>query len=369
MPLSSIDALSYLVSPQPANLEHFNTDWQALYKVAKRHSLTPLLHARLEPILERVPATTRDALREDRTQSAAHALFLEFELTQIVETFRAHDIQLIVFKGIPLARQLFDDAALRPMVDIDVLVHANDVTRSTDLLSQMGWNMPDTPQPFQIKACELTKEVFGALIYLELHWSNQRKGEYDLPEERLWQETSETSEGRLFTPEMALFTLVLHAARHSFRPYRQLVDIAHAVTLWNDSLNWNRVVELANEAQALPMLATVLALVHRELNTPMPKHDELAQKLNSRRIQLTISLLTSQRLLYSQSINNLDRYWVPLASGAWQPVTFFLSDMLRTPKQIAYIYNLPEDSPLLPFYIISRPFLLAGKYIQRVLSR
>ena len=81
MPLSSIDALSYLVSPQLANLEHFSTDWQALYKIAKRHSLTPLLHARLEPILERLPATTRDALREDHTQSAAHALFLEFELT------------------------------------------------------------------------------------------------------------------------------------------------------------------------------------------------------------------------------------------------------------------------------------------------
>ena len=255
------------------------------------------------------------------------------------------------------------------MVDIDVLVHTDDVTASTDLLSQMGWKMPDTPQPFQIKACELTKEVFGALIYLELHWTNQRKGEYDLPEERLWEETTESDEGTLFTPEMALFTLVLHAARHSFRPYRQLVDIAHAVSRWNDTLNWERVVALANEAHALPMLATVLALVQRELNTPMPKHDELAQKVNSRRIQLTISLLTSQRLLYSNSTNTLDRYWVPLASGAWQPATFFLSDTLRTPKQIAYIYNLPEDSPLLPLYVMARPFLLAGTYIQRVLSR
>ena len=369
MSLSSTDALSYLVSPQPCNLQHFSTDWQALYKVAKRHSLTPLLHERLTPILERVPATTRDALREDRTQSAAHALFLEFELTQIVETFRAHEVPLIVFKGIPLARQLFDDAALRPMVDIDVLVHTDDVTMSTDLLTQMGWKMPEGPQPFQIKACELTKEVFGALIYLELHWTNQRKGEYDLPEERLWQETTDTNDGTLFTSEMALFTLVLHAARHSFRPYRQLVDIAHAVTRWNDSLNWDRVVDLATEAQALPMLATVLALVHRELNTPLPKHDKLAQRINSRRIQLTIGLLTSQRLLYSSNTDNLDRYWVPLASGAWQPATFFLSDMLRTPKQIAHIYNLPEDSPLLPLYVVLRPFLLAGKYIQRVLLR
>lgn len=368
MSLSSIDALSYLVSPQPCHLEHFTTDWQALYKVAKRHSLTPLLHERLTPILERVPGTIRETLREDRTQSAAHALFLEFELTQIVETFRTHEIPLIVFKGIPLARQLFNDAALRPMVDIDVLVHTDDVTESIELLTQMGWKMPEGPQPFQIKACELTKEVFGALIYLELHWTNQRKGEYDLPEERLWEETADTDEGMLFTSEMALFTLILHAARHSFRPYRQLVDIAHAVTLWNDTLDWARVVALANEAKALPMLATVLALVQRELNTPTPKHDELAQKINSRRIQLTISLLTSQRLLHHHNTDSLDRYWVPLMSGSWQPATFFLSDMLRTPKQIAHIYNLPEDSPLLPLYVVSRPFLLAGKYIQRVLS-
>ena len=369
MYLSPIDALRHLVSPQSTELEHLTTDWAVLYEVAKRHSLTPLLHARLEPILERVPTTTREALREDRTQNAAHAMFLEFELTQIVDSFRAEDIPLIVFKGIPLARQLFDDPGLRPMVDIDVLVHTKDVTASLDLVSQIGWQAPNTPQPFQIKACELKKEVFGALIYLELHWTNQRKGEYDLPEARLWQETTETSEGTVFTPEMALFTLVLHAARHSFRPYRQLVDIAHAVAQWNDTLNWHRVVDLANEARALPMLATVLALVQRELNTPTPKHDLLAQKMNSRRIQFTIRYLTTERLFYGKTTDNLDRYWIPLVSGAWQPATFFFSDMLRTPKQIAHIYNLPENSPLLPFYVILRPFLLAGKYLQRALSR
>ncbi len=369
MYLSPIDALLQLVSPTPSELDSLTTDWEALYDVAARHSLAPLLHARLEPILDRLPPPVRESLHRARTESAAQIMFFEFELMQIVQTFRTKKVPLIVFKGIPLARQLLHDPALRPMIDIDVLVRGVDLVASTHILNEMGWEMPDTANPFQTKAYDLNKEVAGAPIRLELHWSNQRKGEYDLPEERLWQETIETDEGTLFTPEMALFTLVLHAARHSFRPYRQLVDIAHAVALWNDTLDWERVVALATEANALPMLATILALVRRDLNTPMPKHESLARYLDRRRIQLTIRFLSPQRLLYGQKIGILDRYWVPVASGAWQPAKFFLADMLRTPKQIAHIYDLPPDSPLLPLYVIFRPFLLARKYLQRVLSR
>ncbi len=367
---SAVAVLLALVAPDAPHLDRApEADWPAVLALAEEHWLAPLLHARLEGVLAALPEPVRAALQRARTDSAAHTMLNEWEQAAVLRAFQAEQIPLLLFKGIPLARQLFDDPALRRTCDIDVIVRAADLPTSRRLLEANGWTPREAWQSFTDKNLDYVKDINGTATVLEVHWSTQRPGEYDLPEARLWAEAVETEEGWLFTREMTLLALVLHTVRHAFRPYRQLVDIAHALARWNEELDWPRLLSLAAEANAVPILATVLALVHRDLGAPLPHHPALRQRLLSRRIQMTIRLLPASQILLRPSPGQIERYGIPLASGAWRPALFFITDLLRTPRQIAEIYNLSERSPLIPLYYLLRPFLLLQKHLWQRLVR
>jgi hypothetical protein len=366
MPLSPIQALLQLVSPQttPVSMA-YDVEWEKLASLAELHSLGSLVHSRLEPVMDALPLNVQETLHRSRIERSAQTMLQEIELQRLVTCFRVDGIPFLPFKGIPLARQLYGDPSVRPTCDIDVMVREAALPEAARLIADLGWS---AKHHWEIHD-DFIKEVAGHRLLLELHWSSQRRGEYYIEEERYWQEAHEGDEGWCLSPEMTLLVLVLHAARHVFLPYRQLVDVAHAVARWNDTLDWERVVQIAREAQAIPVLATVLAMVHRDLGAPQPLHPQLVQEMNRGRVRTASRYFSARRLLSRRRFPGADRYLLPLASGAWHPIRNVLGDIIRTPEQIAYIYKLPRGSRLIPLYHLLRPFLLTRKYLKNLLAR
>ena len=337
-----LSTLLKVVSPYPNAVTLPPTfDGEGFYNIANRHYLCALVNARLG--------------------SAANMMFYEVGLQEILELFRTAEIPLVAYKGIPLARTLYGDAALRPSGDIDVMVRPADLERTRYLLEQHGWH-------FQ-RAWEIhhnfAKEIWGKEVTLEVHWVSQREGEYHLPPERFWEEIRATANGWEFSPEMNLLIITLHCARHSFTPYRQVVDIAHAVAQWGGTLNWQRLMDLAMEANALHIVAIVMAVVHRDLGVPLPDHPLLRRLMQSRRVRLALRYLSPRRLLDKPMFSALDRYIVPAITGAWGPARLVFHDLLPPPELIQYRYGIPANSPWVPFYIIGRPFELLIKNIRK----
>lgn len=361
-----IQTLLYLVSPaRPPTSSALTEDWNAVLALAETHGLAPLLCTRLGSGLHALPRAVGQALHHAYMTNAAQAMLFEHELSQVVRLFVREEVPLIAYKGVPLAKMLYGDAATRPTVDVDVMVREADLERSRALLEQAGWAANGQWQIHD----NFVKEVGGAVVLLELHWTSQRAGEYDIPAERFWEEAREGPEGWAFSHEMLLLILALHTVRHQFEPYRQLVDVAHAVALWNETLDWGRVAALAAEAHALPMVATVLALVHRDLSAPLPTHDGLVQAMRSPKVRLTTRYLSPEHLLGKRWFPVLDRYLAPVLSGAWQPAQHFVRDLVRPPEQLAYIYGLEPNSRWVPLLYVLRPFFLVGKYLRRIVSK
>lgn len=363
-----IDSLLALVRPAPLPLDSATLsgdDWAGLLALATGHHLGALLHERLAPQLDTLPDDVASTLRAAHTASAASTLYFDFALQGLLDGFRQAEIPLVAYKGIPLARALYGDPSLRPAGDLDVMVRAADLERSRALLEREGWALQRSWEIHDI----FIKEIGGTRVPLELHWVSQREGEYHIPEERLWEEARRFDEGWTFSNEMMLLIIILHSARHFFTPYRQLVDIAHAVALWNERLDWEKVRRLAAEAEALPILAVVLGLVHRDLGAPLPAHEPLARQLRAPRARLTQRYLSPWHLLVQPRFAALDRYLVPLLSGAWQPVRLLLHDLLPPPELVAYRYGIDPDSRLIPLYTLLRPLHLLGKHLRQRLPR
>src|SRR6185436_17469392 len=105
-------------------------DWDYFYKLARRHSLVPLVSARLEQVKDAVPPDVLQRFRKDHQENAARNLIFADELTSLIKALAEVEIETIVFKGPALAVMAYGDLALRRFVDLDLMVRRAAVARA-----------------------------------------------------------------------------------------------------------------------------------------------------------------------------------------------------------------------------------------------
>ena len=126
-----------------ASLEQLSiSDWEVLLEQAAIQRVSPLLYQRLK---ERdldvvVPAAIMQKLHELYLHNSARNLRLYHELGEIVRTLQAANIPVIVLKGAYLAKAVYGNIALRPMVDIDLMVPQSDVPLVVEKLLALGYS-------------------------------------------------------------------------------------------------------------------------------------------------------------------------------------------------------------------------------------
>lgn len=190
-----------------------------------------------------------DGMRQDYRASAMHGLAREASLHALTTAFAAAGVPLILLKGIYLARFVYRDPALRPMDDVDVLVHEEDAEHAEAILTGVGY------RPAIKKLRPTHKLSSPALPYyrskphpehVDLHWALQSMDYYRFPSAVMWKEAVETILGgyRVFflSPEANFIHLGLHSLNHAhlLRNWLDLALIAKRYTL-----DWERCVDLS----------------------------------------------------------------------------------------------------------------------------
>ncbi|NJO96418.1 MAG: nucleotidyltransferase family protein [Pleurocapsa sp. CRU_1_2] len=125
------------------NLVEQEIDWNYLVSIAKRHGLIPLLFYNLNKLCrEAVPQPIFSDLEQYFKIHTRRSLMLTNELLQILDIFKANNIQAIPFKGSTLAISAYKSLALRQFCDLDILIAQQDVTRCLELLTSIGYSLP-----------------------------------------------------------------------------------------------------------------------------------------------------------------------------------------------------------------------------------
>ena len=169
-----------LAAPRdPAHLEAVRAllsqdgfDWVAWLANAER--LAPLLYRRLHGLYLLPPgavAQLQMAFFHSRTWS--EIAFRELE--RILLCLSAARVPAILLKGAALATAVYTDPVLRPMVDLDLLLHPGDVFRGLEALQGLGYQLPASemrPQATLAYSNEIALSRPGALpVPVEIHWS------------------------------------------------------------------------------------------------------------------------------------------------------------------------------------------------------
>lgn len=99
-----------------------DTDWASLVTLAQAHGIGPLLLRALQGYGAAIPADWLARLQSERTEIAVQHMLAARMQRRLASAMGDADIRCVWLKGIVLAHTVYPEPALRPMVDVDVLV-------------------------------------------------------------------------------------------------------------------------------------------------------------------------------------------------------------------------------------------------------
>lgn len=120
--------------------------WQEVELRAARwtmlvHGIAPLLYTRLHdtPAWSSIPQPLQSYLVDQYGLNRERNALLMQELRAILQSANDCDLQVMPLKGCALVYHYYDDPALRPMADLDLLVKRADLQRVDRLLAGLGY--------------------------------------------------------------------------------------------------------------------------------------------------------------------------------------------------------------------------------------
>ena len=163
----------------------------------------------------------------------------EGQLAELLALFAERGLPVMPIKGPLVAQSCYPDATLRPCLDLDLMVHPDDVRHIVGVLIEAGFTHQAGLGPEEIVAL---RRYAGELILfrpnslpVEPHWSPApRTMAFDIDIEAIWQRAI-PGEFRgapcyLPAPEDHLFLLALHGAKEQWHQLKWLLDIAAFLT-------------------------------------------------------------------------------------------------------------------------------------------
>ena len=310
-----------------------------------------------------MPSSTLDDLADAYSQVSLINKRLLDEWEAVGQTFHQKDIECILLKGADLLSRLYGMRGTRPLSDVDLLVHAQDLPAIHRLLMETGFSQQIDGNPAYLSTqSTLTLDLISELWYLD---------EQGLAE--LWARAQSRPLGQLTVKQLASDDLLLYLVAYTvvhrgyfapsfFTDLRLLIE--------KEVLHWPTVAEeAARHHLKIPLYHGLRQLTLADARTEIPSAilQQLAPStLSERSLEFLL-----RRLVTTQPLPELGHFllWVTQAPGhrvAWLRRTLFPSSHF-----LAYRYG--NDSAIRPWHTrITRWWQLikaGGLLISRILIR
>jgi hypothetical protein len=260
--------------PAPDDLD----TWRRLVAVAHQERVSPLLYAALKDC-GACPPPALAQLQGVYYQTARHNTRLLHALDQIIAALRAAGIGVILLKGASAAERLYHNPALRPMLDMDLLVRPADIPAALETLQSLGYRYAEDV-PFMGSDRDFRPEFHlsspNLQTSVDLHWSLFQPWFYKrvIDPALLWsraQPVRARAVGALeLAPEENIVFLAAHRFKHAEQHLLWLYDIALIAAGNAGPVDWGRVLAYAHDWHLVQPTRSTLAEAARVFAAPVP---------------------------------------------------------------------------------------------------
>ena len=254
-------------------------NWEYLFATAQAHGVLPLLHKHLTG--ESVPSHFLSRLKRESVANSQNVLHLIAKQLRLVKLFKENGVRVALFKGPLLAQMAYGEMSLRQAGDIDALISRRDFVRARALLESLGYEMSPRLTPAQLAShlsnhCELQFMRDEWFTVVDLHWDlAPRSFVFNLHAEEVMSRLQPVSLAgttvETFGAEDLVLYLAMHGAKHLWRRLEWIASLAESIRAMT-TLNWEVLVQRAEQAHATRMLALGLRLAEKLCDLNLPTH-------------------------------------------------------------------------------------------------
>jgi hypothetical protein len=347
--------------------------WRVLFELAERHGVQPLLHQSLSRMEQLVPAADMRVLAQLYQANLHRSMLLAREFIHLMDHLAEKHIEVLPYKGLALAEQMYGDIALRQTGDIDLLIHAKDLPAVRDTLRELGYEPHTSLSPTEEQAIlnsgyECVFDGRGARNMLEVQWGIlPRFYSVGFKQDELFRRAvSITVAGhgmRAPSPEDLFLILSVHAAKHVWGRLIWLCDLARIMA--SPQLNWGWIAEQAEDLGIARTLRVTLLLVNRLLHVEIPVRAEASAPFDSNAATLAGEIEGQMIAATEYNVESVAYFRLMLRlRERWRDQMRFISRLALTPGPGEWnSVRLPRT--LFPLYRLVRLWRLAGKLATR----
>ncbi len=252
------------------------SSWTTLHEdCARNHGLAPWLYRMLRQHPEcGLSARIMTAFEQSHRISAVHALSRQASLMKLLKAFCSRGIQVLLLKGAYLGAVVYKDPALRPMVDIDILVREKDFCEAGRELRSLGYvSNAELDWESEILSLPVTfTDPTSPINYVDLHRIVRAMDYYKFSSDTLWDNAIRTEiygrEVFYLCPELNLIHMAAHTLNHRDL-LRDWLDLT--ALLRNVVLDWDKLLELVRNLGAMRPLYWTFVELGRNWQTPAPE--------------------------------------------------------------------------------------------------
>jgi len=254
-----IDVLKRGKDVDPARLSTLTPEqWEKFLAIAATQRVTPLLFNRLKKkgLDKAVPSEIYVTLKDVFLQNIMRIMKMSAQSLLVIKALNSANIPTIPLKGIVMANSIYESIGLREMSDFDLLVPPEKLTKSLEILIDMGYKPVES---FCLDSLIQTGKHLPCCIKkghvnIEIHWNITYPNMcYSIDPYELWEKAIPVQildyETLMLSPEDFLLHICLHTSyQHQFDfGLRPFCDIAEVVDHFGSTLNWQTVMKRATQ--------------------------------------------------------------------------------------------------------------------------
>jgi hypothetical protein len=257
-------------------------DWVYLFQVALHHGTLPLLFWNLNKLgSDDIPKVALTQLKNAFHAIAQRNLYITGELLRLLNLFQNVGIRAFPFKGPALAAAAYGNLSLRHFGDLDILMPQEDILRAKEILVLQGYHakldLTESEELTYVRSHHDYKFVRahdGAVI--EIQWGvTERLFAFPINFEDIWRRRQEISLAGArvcnLSFEDSLLLLCVHGAKHRWEQLSWICDIAELINIYQQRIDWERLIEDARTSGGERMLLLGLFLARDLLNIALPE--------------------------------------------------------------------------------------------------
>lgn len=343
----TVDEIERILSP--------DMNWAYFFEQARSEGVAPLVYSslsRIDHVNSSIPEEIRRMFESCYYTAGVHNTLLCQKLNGILNSLNQAGIEVILLKGMSLIHTIYPNIALRPMYDIDILIHKKDFSMVENKLKELGYNN-SVFYPEDFHKDKIMVDVHEELMNITRVKS--RKKSYCINTDDIWK-TSVPIEisgykASILSPEYCLIELCLHLIlHHGLQGLMWFVDIAELIEHYKNKMDWDMFIEKSIEYKICKPVYCVLFYVKMILGQDVPQFvlDELKPRRQNFLEKKIFNLIVS-----GAHMENIRFFFTFLMMERFSDRLTFLREIsLPSPKVLSARYKLSSNKDIPGYYLI-----------------